>query len=177
MLKDQRIIRVIQASVMLLCLLGLGGTARAQKKKPVRKAPVKSTATSAASSSFILRDERDKVATQITNLTHFIYVLGGVAKTIDDIDKDPKATPATRAKNNSAKQTVVQTVKNMRAAIVQLEGEFHEKAELRPYIQYIQGASEMAGVAEDQASSGQLNNSGKTLIEVVTKLTDTLKNL
>ena len=74
-------------------------------------------------------------------------------------------------------ETVLQTVKNVRAGIVQLEGEFHEKAELRPYIQYIQGVSEMVGVAEDQASSGQLNNSGKTLIEVVTKLTDTLKNL
>jgi hypothetical protein len=177
MLKDRRIIRVIQASFMMLCLLGLGGTAMAQKKKPVRKAASNAAAKTGSSSSFVVKDESEKVSTQIKDITKFLYLLGGTNQLITGIDTDPKAPVSAKNTSKQAKQTVLQTIRNVRAGIVQLEGEFHSKPELRLYIPFIQGASEMAGVAEDQATGGQLNNAGKTLIEVVGRLTDTLKNL
>jgi len=165
---------LLQISVILFCLLGLADTAQAQRK-PVKKPVPKATPKPVAS--FVVKDESGKVAIQIKNLTRFIYVLGGVAKTIEDIDKDPRASTAVKNQNNAAKQTVLQSIRNVRAGVVQLENDFHAKLELRPYLIYIQGISETAGLAEDQAVRGQLNNAGKTLLEVVNKLTDTLQNL
>jgi hypothetical protein len=175
MLKNRKLFLLLQMSVMLFCLLGLSVSVQAQKKPAVKKPVPKATPKPAAS--FAVKEEGEKVSIQIKNLTRFIYVLGGVAKTIEDIDKDSRASASVRNQNNAAKQTVLQSIKNVRAGVVQLENDFHAKLELRPYLPYIQGISETAGLAEDQAVRGQLNNAGKTLLEVINKLTDTLQNL
>jgi hypothetical protein len=174
MFKNQKMFLLLQIGVILFCTLGLAASVQAQKK-PVKKPVPKATPKPAAS--FAVKSEGEKVSIQIKNLTRFIYVLGGVAKTIEDIDKDPRASAAVKNQNNTAKQTVLQSIRNVRAGVVQLESDFHAKPELRAYIPFIQGISETAGLAEDQAVGGQLNNAGKTLLEVVNKLTDTLLNL
>jgi hypothetical protein len=174
MLKNRRISILFQITLILFCLLGLSIPAAAQKKtarKPVPKATPKPVF------SFAIKEESLKVANQIKNISRFVFLLGGTARTIEDIDKDPKASPSVKEKNRVAKQTVLQTIRDVRAGMAQLEGDFHAKPELRPFIVFIQGASETAGIAEDQASAGQFNTAGKTLLEVVSKLTDTLQNL
>jgi hypothetical protein len=175
MARNRKFVLFFQMSVMLLCLLGLAGAAAAQKK-PVRKAAAKTTAKPVVNT-MAVRDESEKIAIQIKDIAKFLYFLGGTNQLIISIDSDPKASVNAKNQSNAGKQGVIKAIKNVRAGVVQLEGEFHEKPELRPYIPLIQGVSEMAGVAEDQASGGQINNAGKTLLEVVYKLTDTLKNL
>lgn len=158
----------------MFCIMSLSFAVQAQKrttKKPVPKATPKTSATA------VLKDESQKVAAQIKSLTRFIYILGGTAQTIEDIDRDPRATAVVRQQSNAGKQTVLQTIRSMRAAVVQLENDFHARPELRNYIPFIQGVSETMGLAEDQAVGGELKNSGKTLLEVVNRLTDTLLNL
>jgi hypothetical protein len=177
MLINRKTSFLLQIGVMVFCLLYLSTAALAQKK-PVRKSVPKAAPKPVAS--FADKDESLKVANQIKNLTRFIYVLGGIASTLEAVDKDAKAgkvSPAGLKLNQTNKQTVLTTIKNVRAGVVQLEGEFHAKPELRPYIMYIQGVSEMAGIAEDQAVGGQFMTAGKTMLEVVNKLTDTLQNL
>ena len=66
------------------------------------------------------------------------------------------------------------TLRNLRAGLVALEVEFQSKPALRVYLPQIQGISDISGVAEDQASAGQLIESGKTLLQVIEKLSDTL---
>jgi hypothetical protein len=175
MLKIQRIKPFGLIVLILFCLLGLSVPVPAQKK-PVKKAAPKA-APKPVVSSFAIKEESLKVANQIKNISRFVFVLGGTARTIEDIDKDPKASPSVKEKNRAAKQTVLQTIRDVRAGMAQLEGDFHAKPELRPFIVFIQGVSETAGIAEDQATAGQLNTAGKTLLEVVNKLTDTLQNL
>jgi hypothetical protein len=177
MFKSKKRSLSFQIGVILFCLLSLSVSAAAQRrsaKKPVPKATPKIV------TSFVIKDESEKVAIQIKNLTRFIYVLGGIANVIEAVDKDARAgkvSPAGLRQNQANKQTVLQTIRNVRAGVVQLENDFHSRPELRPYIIYIQGVSEMAGVAEDQAVAGQLSTAGKTLLEVVNRLTDTLQNL
>jgi len=170
MLKNRKSNLLLQIVGILLCLLSLSVAAAAQKKPAKKPAPKPVT-------SFVVKDESLKVANQIKNISRFVFVLGGTARTIEDIDKDPKASPSVKEKNRAAKQTVLQTIKDVRAGMVQLESDFHAKPELRPFIVFIQGVSETAGIAEDQATAGQFNTAGKTLLEVVNKLTDTLQNL
>jgi hypothetical protein len=171
MLKNRRSARLLHVGALLLCLLVLSGAVSAQKKTVRKPAPKPVVNTMA------VRDEGEKVSIQIKDITKFLYLLGGTNQLIVGIDSDPKASANAKNQSKAAKQTVIQTIKNVRAGVVQLEGDFHTKPELRAYIIYIQGISEMAGVAEDQATGGQLNTAGKTLLEVVNKLTDTLQNL
>ena len=171
MLKNRRSASLPHVGALLLCLLALSGAAMAQKKTVRKPAPKPVVNTMA------VRDEGEKVSVQIKDIAKFLYLLGGTNQLITGIDTDPKASVSVKNQSRAAKQTVIQTIKNLRAGLVQLEGDFHTKPELRQYITYIQGISEMAGVAEDQATGGQINTAGKTLLEVVNKLTDTLQNL
>jgi hypothetical protein len=149
-----------------------------------RKNAARKTKTAVAANTIVpaaeLKSGAEKVSTQIKNVSKFIYVLGGVARVIEDLDKDIETGKASRSAtdlNAKNKQSVIATIRNLRAGLAALEVEFRTKPALRTYLFQIQGISEMSGVAEDQAMAGQLTESGKTLLMVVEKLSDTLAAL
>jgi hypothetical protein len=174
---------LIKSVVVLICLIGLSLSAAAQRRKtPARKTTSKQATTSVSTAPNMLdiKDGAQKVSIQIKNVTKFIYVLGGVAKGIEDIDKDARAGKISRAvvdKNTQYKQNVIQSIRNLRAGLAALEVEFRTKPALKNYLANIQGISDMSGVAEDQAVGGQFTESGRTLLAVVEKLSDTLAAL
>lgn len=160
------------------CILFLTFGVSAQKRKT--KSRTAKSSPPASSSSSEIRSGADKVSVQIKNVSKFIFLLGGVAKGIEDIDKEVKAGRASRevaAKNNQFKQDVIQSIRNLRAGLVALEIEFRTKPALKNYLFQIQGISDMTATAEDQASAGQLTESGKTLLLVIEKLSDTVAAL
>ena len=113
-------------------------------------------------------------------MTKFLYVLRGIAKNIEDVDREAKSrkvSPAGLELNQKFKQSVIQSIGNLRAGLTALEVEFRTKQALRNYSFPIQGIADMVGTAEDQATAGQFNESGKTLLLVVEKLSDTLAAL
>lgn len=174
--------KLIKFAVILVCLLSLTFSANAQKRKaPSRKAkPAAATATTTALTSSEIKAGAEKVSIQIKNVSKFIYILGGVAQGIEDIDKDIKSGRVSRTtadQNTKNKQAVITTIANLRAGLVALEIEFRTKPALRNYSFQIQGISDMTGTAEDQAAAGQLRESGKTLLLVIEKLSDTLAAL
>lgn len=176
-------LNLIKAVVVFACLLGLSFSAEAQK----RKTPVKKTKTAAVTTANTptvdpteIKSGAEKVSTQLKNVSKFIYVLGGVARVIEDLDRDIAAGKASRNAadlNAKNKQSVINTIRNLRAGLAALEVEFRTKPALKNYLFQIQGITDMSGVAEDQASAGQLTESGKTLLMVVEKLSDTLAAL
>lgn len=172
---------LIKSVVVLICLIGLSLSAAAQRRKtPARKTTPKTTSVSTAPNMLEIKASAEKVSTQIKNVTKFIYVLGGVAKGIEDIDKEARAGKISRAvvdKNSQYKQNVIQSIRNLRAGLAALEVEFRTKPALKNYLANIQGISDMSGVAEDQAVGGQFTESGRTLLAVVEKLSDTLAAL
>jgi hypothetical protein len=175
---------LIKSFVVLVCLVSLSLSAAAQRRKtPVRRTTPKATPTSAVSTPsnmLEIKTGAEKVSVQIKNVTKFIYVLGGVAKGIEDIDKEARSGKISRAvvdKNSQYKQNVIQSIRNLRAGLAALEVEFRTKPALRNYLANIQGISDMSGVAEDQAVGGQFTESGRTLLAVVEKLSDTLAAL
>lgn len=164
---------------VLICVVCLTISAAAQKRRSAGKR-TKAPVAAASMSSVELRDGAQKVSTQIKNVSKFVYSLGGVARVIEDLDREIAArkasanAPELNAKN---KQAVVSTIKNLRAGLAALEVEFRTKPALRNYLFQIQGIAELTGVAEDQASGGQLTESGRSLLLVIEKLSDTLAAL
>ncbi len=161
--------------VCLLCLT-LSVAAQTKKRKPVRRSN-RSTATrtaQAAANATEIRASAEKVSTQIVNVSRFLYLLGGIAQNIQDADAATSRTGKTSPTNAKNKQAVITTIGNLRAGLNALETEFQAKPALLPYYTKIQGISDIAANAEDQANSGQFVNSGKTLLQVIEKLSDTL---
>lgn len=166
-----------KSAVLIICLLSFAFSAVAQKRRPTRRQTVK---PAVAANSFELKNGAALVSTQIKNVSKFLYNLGGVARVIEDLDRDIAARKASRnasSLNTRNKQAVVATMKNLRAGLAALEIEFRTKPALKNYLFQISGISEIAGLAEDQAADGQLTESGRTLLLVVEKLSDTLAAL
>lgn len=167
----------IKIVVVCFCLLSFAASANAQRRKPsVKRARTPPVAANAAD----IRTGAEKVATQIKNVSKFVYVLGGVARVIEDLDRDIDAGKASRNAadlNQKNKQSVVTTLKNLRAGLAALEIEFRTNPALKNYLFQIQGITDLSGVAEDQAAAGQMTESGKTLLSVIEKLSDTLAAL
>ena len=171
---------LLKSAVIALCLLSLAFSVTAQKRKPTTRKRSVRTTTTAAANNLEVKNGAELVSTQIKNVSKFLFNLGGVARVIEDLDRDIAARKASRnasALNTKNKQAVVATIKNLHAGLAALEIEFRTKPALKNYLFQISGISDMTGLAEDQAADGQLTEAGKTLLSVVEKLSDTLAAL
>ena len=172
---------LIKSLAVFVCLLCSAFAANAQKRKmPAKKTARPAATTTTAATTADVKAGAEKVSTQIKNVSKFIYNLGGVARVIEDLDREIAARKASRNApelNAKNKQAVITTIKNLRAGLAALEIEFRTKPALKNYLFQIQGITDMSGVAEDQAAAGQFTESGKTLLLVIEKLADTLAAL
>lgn len=118
-----------------------------------------------------------KVADQIKFLTRFIYLLGGVASGIAAVDEAARrneASPALLQKNQQSKATVKTSITGFRESLDKLEIEFRSTPELQPYYIKLAGVASGAATAEEQAAANQFDASGRTLLNVINRLTDVL---
>lgn len=171
-MKFNRKILVVLAGILVF--ISLQSTTYAQRRKSSTK---KAIPAKPALNTFEIKAGAEKVSTQIKNLTKFIYLLGGIARNIEDIDKDSKSGKFSRtavSQNETNKKNVISSIRNLRAGLAALEVEFRTKPALKPYLFQIQGVTDISGQAEDLAASGRFTDSGKTLLLVVEKLSDTL---
>ena len=166
---------------LFLFLAFLTVSTNAQRRKnTIRRATRPAATQSTLLASSEIKAGAGKVSTQIKNVTKFIYGLGGVARVIEDLDRDIAAGKASRNAgelNTKNKQAVINTIRNLRAGLAALEVEFRTKPALRNYLFQIQGITDISGNAEDQATNGRFVESGRTLLLVVEKLSDTLAAL
>ena len=118
-----------------------------------------------------------RIADQIKTLTRFIYVLGGIAKGLENVDdavRRNEASPAILEQATKNKQTVRASIRKVREGLDQLEADFSSTMELRRYYTRLAGVAAGAAAAEEQAAANQFDRSGRTLLEVVNRLTDVL---
>lgn len=155
-------------------LLTFAASAEAQRKKPVTKKPVTPAVNT---NSLEVKDTAKKVSDQLMNVVSFSYSLGGAASAIEALEADVRANKLSKAqldKFTQQKQTLIQTIVNLKAGLAALEVEFRTKPSIKNYQFQIQGVTDLATQSEDLARGGKFNESGKALIQVVQKLADTL---
>jgi hypothetical protein len=117
------------------------------------------------------------VADQIKFLTRFIYLLGGVASGIAAVDEAAKrneATPAILQKNQQSKTTVRTSIQGFRESLDKLEIDFRAQPDLQPYYIKLAGVADGAATAEQQAAANQFDAAGRSLLNVINRLTDVL---
>jgi hypothetical protein len=121
-----------------------------------------------------------RVADQIKTLTKFIYLLGGVAKGIEAVDEAARrneASPAVLQQAQQNKNTVKTSLQNVREGLDKLEVDFRNTPELQPYYIKLAGVAAGAADAEQQAAANQFDRAGRSMLNVVNRLTDVLLSM
>lgn len=163
-----------------VALLVFSGAAAAQKKttkKPVAKKP---TASKTTVPPLDVRAAREKTQIQLDNLNAFLDKYGPLAQDMETANADAKAgklSSATVAKVEAAKAKLIQSIRDMKTGLANLESEFRTKAALKTYLPTIQGITDLAAQSEDTALAGKFVAAKEPLREVGKKLTDTLAAL
>lgn len=165
--------------LVLVCLLLLATTALSQTRSRTtkRSAPAAKTTVTAAEQAVAMARSAgaNKIADQIKNLTRFLYLLGGVAKGIEEFDaRRSEASPAGLQKNDQNKAAVKTSLENVRIGLDQLEIHFRSTQGLEGYYLKLAGSASGAATAESQAAAGHFDQAGRTLLGVVNRLTDVL---
>ena len=165
----------------IACLLVLPVTTWGQTRSRTTTRRATQTKTSKASAEQAAAEVKTngatKVADQVKILTKFLYLLGGAAKGIEQIDEAARkneASPTAIEQNNRNKATVKTSLQNVREGLDQLEVYFRSTPELEQYYLKLAGSASGAATAEDQAAAGHFDQAGRTLLQVVNRLTDVL---
>ena len=106
-----------------------------------------------------------------------MYLLGGVAKGIEQVDEAARkneASPTALQQNEQNKGSVKSSLQNVRVGLDALEIYFRSTPGLEGYYLKLAGSASGAADAEAQAAAGQFDRSGRTLLGVVNRLTDVL---
>lgn len=167
---------IIAAAFLLLLPLTAFGQSRTRRSTP-QKPRANTEASTAAQAAAIRLEGATRVADQLKILTRFLYVLGGVAKGIEQIDEAAKkneASPAALQQNEQNKATVKTSLRNVREGLDALEIYFRGTPGLQSYYLKLVGSASGAADAEAQAAMGEFDRSGRTLLGVVNRLTDVL---
>jgi len=163
---------IVLLAILFLCPISLSAqTRRRSTTKP------KSTAGAPQRASEARIAGATRVADQIKTLTKFIYLLGGVAKGIESVDEAARrneASPAVLQQAQQNKNTVKTSIQNVREALDKLEIDFRNTPELQPYYIKLAGVAAGAADAEQQAAANQFDRAGRSLLNVVNRLTDVL---
>ena len=162
------------AALLLVAIVLFPVTSSAQTRK---RTTSKISRASAPAHGAVERGGAQRVADQIKTLTKFIYLLGGVAKGLEGVDdaaRRNEASPAIVEQAARNKATVRNSIQSVREGLDKLEIDFRATPELQRYYIKLAGVAAGAASAEDQAAANQFDKAGRTLLEVINRLTDVL---
>ena len=170
--------RVAIVLLAMFILLPTNAFSQTRKRSTPKAPPRPSIAQQRAAE--IQREGATRVADQIKILTKFIYLLGGVAKgleSVDDAVRRNQASPGAIDQAQRSKLVVRNSIRNVRDGLDQLESYVRTTPELQRYYIKLAGVAAGAATAEEQAAANQFDKAGRTLLEVVGRLTDALQEM
>ena len=160
----------------LLLLLSVATATPGQRRRPAPKRTT-SAAKAAEQAAATAKLARERVATQLKTLTHFLYLYGGIAKGIESTDQmsrggDVSASATEINERNKAK--VKESIRNVRDGLDRFETEFRSNQAWRSYHSYVSGVTRFSEVAEGQAAANRFDEAGRSLLKAVNQLADAL---
>lgn len=164
------------ATILLATLLLAPSSAFSQtRSRSSRQKP--SAAQQTQRSAQVRTQGAQRVAEQVKNLAKFTYLLGSISSTIaavDDAAKRNEVSPAGMQANQVRKTTVKTSFRDFREGLDKLEIDFRNTPELQPFYIKLAGVAAGAATAEEQANANQFDAGGRTLLNVINRLTDVL---
>jgi hypothetical protein len=164
--------------IILACLLSLTAatvfaqTRRRTASRGTRAASTKKQSTTATTASSI-RPAATRLAEQIKSLGKFLYLYGPISKEL--------ATSEAGARNNQSTETMQRNraklrdvFEGYRVQMDELETMFSSTSELRQYYPRLLGVAASASRGEELVAAGRYDEAGRSLLDVMNRLTDVL---
>ena len=104
-------------------------------------------------------------------------MLGGVTSGIaaaDEAARRNEASPAVVQQTQQSKTRVRSSIQGFRESLDKLEIDFRATPELQPFYIKLAGVAAGAATAEEQAAANQFDAAGRSLLNVINRLTDVL---
>src|SRR5262245_56699059 len=124
-----------------------------------------------------MRPEASQVATQIKNVSNFLYVYGKIVNSLEVADeqaKNKQSSPEIQEKNQKSKDALVVNINKLRAGMESLSKSFQANPRLQVQYLKLSNATDAVLNAERLAAAGRYEEAGKTLIRAIERLTDTV---
>jgi hypothetical protein len=167
--------------VILVCLVLAAPSVNAQTR---RRSPSRSSSrtakVAAEKTAAEMKAGRERVATQIKNLTRFLYLFGNIAKGIEAADlaaRSKQPSPVAIQQNEQTKIKIRDNLRMVREGLDKLEGDFLYNPDLKVYYPYLAGVARLSEAAEKQAALNRFDEAGKSLLDTVAKLADALAQM
>jgi len=181
-LEESLLKRVSTFTVIVLIALGAASQAHSlaqqqkqqpkqQKKRAARS--VKPTPTPTPD----MRAEATQVATQIKNVSNFIYIYGKVVNGLevaDDQVKNNQMSPEIQTRNKASRDMLIDSMNKLRVGLDNLANSFQANPRLQVQYLKLSYATEAALNAGRLAAAGRYDEAGKFLVTLVERLTDTI---
>lgn len=165
------------AIAVLTAIFIVPGSALGQTRSRTQRPKGSTTTTAAQRTTQVRTQGATRVSDQIKLLARFVYLLGGVNSGIAQVDeavRRKEATPERVQKNQQDKATVRNSIRQFREELDKLEIDFRATPELQPFYVKLAGVAAGAATAEEQAAANQFDAAGRSLLNVINRLTDVL---
>lgn len=126
-------------------------------------------ATAARATATEITEARESLAEQVKLLSRFLYLYGRISGTIELNEQNGGADSAAQSR-----AALVANFRNVRAGLDDLAERFSRTPSLASQSLRVTAASDIAGQAESSIAAGRLDEAGRSLVSVVTGLTDVL---
>jgi hypothetical protein len=126
-----------------------------------------------------VREGAERVNEQIKNLTRFLYLFGRISNGIETTEQlqAQERAGGGNAQLERTKSGLLDSVRNVRAGLDDLENYFESTPAVRRYYGNVVGVASAAADAEAQAVAGQYDQAGRSLIGAINKLSDALLSM
>ena len=172
-----RLVYVLTLTCLLLLLSPAENSAQTRTRRTIT--PKRSTATrskkpATGNAALALQDGRQRVGEKIKQISNFVYLYGRFSKDFEaavGTGGQPDATA------NALKNRLISSLQDIREGLDGLELHFRTTPELERFSIRLSGVALGAANAEQQASANRLDAAGRSLLEVINRLTDVLQEM
>jgi hypothetical protein len=176
-----RFVYVLTLGCLLLLLTPAENSAQPrQRRTSAPKRPAATTtrgrrpAAATSNAALALQDGRQRVGEKIKQISNFVYLYGRFSKDFESA-VGPGGQPDATA--NALKNRLVSSLQDIREGLDGLELHFRTTPELERFSIRLSGVALGAANAEQQATANRLDAAGRSLLEVINRLTDVLQEM
>ena len=167
-----------RACVLTLALIVMmPATAFSQTRRRTTTRRGGSRSATSAPAPDAVRAGAQRVAEQIKSLGQFLYLFGPIAKDLQGDDaagRNDQLPPAASEMQQRNKAKLREAFRTYRQNMDNLEATFSGSSELRQYYTQLLGVAARAAAAEEQVAAGRYDQAGKSMLDVMNRLTDAL---
>lgn len=167
-----RFVYALTLTFALLLLLPAENSAQTRSRRS--STPKRATTRSKGNAALALQDGRQRVGEKIKQISNFVYLYGRFSKDFEaavGTGGQPDATA------NALKNRLVSSLQDVREGLDGLELHFRTTPELERFSIKLSGVALGAANAEQQANANRLDAAGRSLLEVINRLTDVLQEM